>query len=247
LSGAMADELSVLVELQHKDAELGKLMAGRREIPAAMKARDEELAMEKAKLREKEAELEEVSKRRRSQESEIEELTAKIKKLEGRLLKVATNKEYEAMLAEIGSGKERRSKAEGDLLKLMEQEEDLSKDVRDSRLALEPLMREIEEKKSTLRKELEHNENLIPALEKHRTEIAERLSSAMRARYERISKGKNGVAVVPVRKGACGGCFTALPAQRINEIKLSDRLVTCEHCGRILVWNESPTGEADPV
>ena len=235
------------MELQQKDAELGRLMAGRREIPAAMKAQDEELAMEKAKLREKEAELEAVSKRRRSEEIEIEELTGEIKKLEGRLLKVSTNKEYEATLAEIGSGKERRSKVEGDLIKLMEQEEELSKAVSESQLAFGPRMKEIEERKSLLKKELEHNENLIPALEKHRTEIAERLSSAMRARYERIARGKNGVAVVSVRKGACGGCFTALPAQRINEIKLSDRLVTCEHCGRILVWNESRTGEGDPV
>ena len=46
-----------------------------------------------------------------------------------------------------------------------------------------------------------------------------------------------GLAVVPVLKGACGGCFSALPPQRVNVACLGNELVVCEACGRIVVWD----------
>jgi predicted nucleic acid-binding Zn-ribbon protein len=43
---------------------------------------------------------------------------------------------------------------------------------------------------------------------------------------------------VPVIKGACSACFAALPPQRVNEARLADRLVLCDACSRILIWDE---------
>jgi predicted nucleic acid-binding Zn-ribbon protein len=243
LSGQVAEELSVLVELQQKDMEIRKLIDSREALPAVLKAKQVELEAEEARLREKQEELKAVSKRRKTKDADLEDVAEKIKKLEGQLLKVGTNKEYEAILTEIKNVKELRSTTEGELIKLMEQEEEVAADIDKLREDLEPRVRETEQYEHRMKMELEHKERLIPALRRHREEIAGRLSQATRARYERIAKGKNGVAVVAVAKGACGGCFTALPAQRINEIKISDRLVICEYCGRILVWNEGPAGE----
>jgi predicted nucleic acid-binding Zn-ribbon protein len=234
----MIQEVSVLVELQQKDTELRRLIENRAAIPAAIEAKDGELAQEAAKLREQEEQLRAISKRRKTQEGDLEELAEKLKKLEGKLLKVATNKEYEATLAEINNMKMLQSSAEGELIKVMELEEECSAGLRNSQEVFEPRAKEIEETKSRMKLELEHNERLIPAVQRSREEIAGRLGSSLRTRYERIAKGKNGLAVVPVKKGACGGCFTALPAQRINEVKLCDRLIVCEHCGRILIWDE---------
>jgi len=44
----------------------------------------------------------------------------------------------------------------------------------------------------------------------------------------------NGLAVVLVKRGACGGCFSAVPPQRQADIKDKKRIIVCEHCGRIL-------------
>jgi predicted nucleic acid-binding Zn-ribbon protein len=54
--------------------------------------------------------------------------------------------------------------------------------------------------------------------------------------YERIAKAKEGIAVAPIKKSSCGGCFSAIPPQKIVEIRELNRLFTCEYCGRILVW-----------
>jgi predicted nucleic acid-binding Zn-ribbon protein len=54
--------------------------------------------------------------------------------------------------------------------------------------------------------------------------------------YDRIRKNyRNGLAVVPVERDSCGGCFHAIPPQKQSEIKLRKKVMVCENCGRILV------------
>jgi len=62
--------------------------------------------------------------------------------------------------------------------------------------------------------------------------IEERLLNA----YNRIrGNARNGLAVVPVERGSCGGCFNAIPPQRQLDIASHKKVIVCEHCGRILV------------
>jgi predicted nucleic acid-binding Zn-ribbon protein len=48
---------------------------------------------------------------------------------------------------------------------------------------------------------------------------------------------------VAVEKGACGGCFSSLPPQRVNEVRLVERLVLCDACSRILIWDEESSSQ----
>jgi predicted nucleic acid-binding Zn-ribbon protein len=53
--------------------------------------------------------------------------------------------------------------------------------------------------------------------------------------YNRVRPAKNGIAVVPIRNGVCGGCFNAIPRQMVLELKLGEKHTVCEYCGRIVV------------
>ena len=57
-------------------------------------------------------------------------------------------------------------------------------------------------------------------------------------RYEKIRSARDGIAVVAIQGENCGGCFTTIPPQVINEAKKGDRILTCESCGRIIVFLE---------
>jgi predicted nucleic acid-binding Zn-ribbon protein len=73
--------------------------------------------------------------------------------------------------------------------------------------------------------------------DKAKTLIDERLVIA----YNRLRENaKNGLAVVPVDRDSCGGCFNKIPPQRQLDIQTKRKVIVCEHCGRILV----PTQEA---
>ncbi|MFX5817418.1 C4-type zinc ribbon domain-containing protein, partial [Acinetobacter baumannii] len=44
--------------------------------------------------------------------------------------------------------------------------------------------------------------------------------------YDRIRNSyRNGLAVVPVERDACGGCFNAIPPQRQSEIRLNKKII----------------------
>ena len=62
--------------------------------------------------------------------------------------------------------------------------------------------------------------------------IDERLLTA----YNRIrSNVHNGLAVVTIKRDACGGCYNRIPPQRQVEVRQGKKIIVCEYCGRILV------------
>jgi len=46
---------------------------------------------------------------------------------------------------------------------------------------------------------------------------------------------KNKLAVVTIKRNACGGCFNTVPPQKQVDIKKNEKIILCEHCGRIFV------------
>ena len=73
---------------------------------------------------------------------------------------------------------------------------------------------------------------LVKASEKAGEAIEDRLVNA----YRRVrSNTRNGLAVVPVERDSCGGCFNKIPPQKQLDIKMNKKILVCEHCGRIMV------------
>ncbi len=67
----------------------------------------------------------------------------------------------------------------------------------------------------------------------------EQVDERLLVSYDRIRKNyRNGLAVVPVERDACGGCFNAIPPQKQSDIKQRKKIIVCENCGRILVDDE---------
>ena len=64
----------------------------------------------------------------------------------------------------------------------------------------------------------------------------EKVDPRLLTAYERIRTSyRNGLAVVPILRDSCGGCFNVIPPQRQSEIRQHKKIIVCEHCGRILV------------
>ena len=63
-----------------------------------------------------------------------------------------------------------------------------------------------------------------------------RIDERLLAAYDRIRGNvRNGLAVVTVKRDACGGCFNRIPPQRQVDIRQGKKIIICEYCGRILV------------
>lgn len=67
-------------------------------------------------------------------------------------------------------------------------------------------------------------------------QIESQIDARVLSAYRKVRKNaRNGLAVVTVKRGACGGCFNNIPPQRQLDIRMSKKIIVCEYCGRILV------------
>jgi hypothetical protein len=56
------------------------------------------------------------------------------------------------------------------------------------------------------------------------------------ATFKRIHKNThNGLAIVPIERDACGGCFNKIAPQRQIDVRMRKKIIVCEYCGRILI------------
>ena len=76
---------------------------------------------------------------------------------------------------------------------------------------------------------------MLKKLDKLKAKASKKIEPSLLLSYEKlVQRQRNGLAVVKVSRGACGGCFNVVPAQRQAEIREKKKIILCEYCGRIL-------------
>ena len=89
----------------------------------------------------------------------------------------------------------------------------------------------------------DEEKSLMKSREKAGKGIEERLFLG----YNKIrNNALNGLAVVEVKRGACGGCFNVVPPQRQVDVKEKKKIIVCEHCGRIFADVEAVIEKEKP-
>jgi hypothetical protein len=155
---------------------------------------------------------------------------------------VKKNEEYSALLSEIAGAKRKRSDRETDLLVLMEEEDRQVGEKPALEKALAGVEREASERLASFAAEEAREREAVAGIEAERASLTAQLPPALRSRYERIRASREGRAVVPIVKGSCGGCYRGQPPQALQEARRGDRLITCDGCGRLLIWPPESSG-----
>ena len=180
--------------------------------------------------------FEALKKEHRSLEQNLEDLSIQIIKSKNQLMSIKTNREYEAMTKEIKNLEQDVDAKEEKLLFLMDE---LDTQEKDNKIFLEKAAAdktENERKKKEMEERVEVLKTELDELEQEKPKILEELDPQLQSRYERIIGKFGDYAVTHVVGEVCQGCFTTMPPQTVNEVKKNDRIITCEACGRILVY-----------
>ena len=230
----ITEQITILRELQTLDAQLYAL---RRQLNAKpeqinqIKAVQQQLVQQSqaVEARYKAAELKKSQK-----EMELGQKEEQIKKLQNQLALLKTNKEYSAMQHEIEGFKADKSVLEEEILKLMDEVDQVKASMSVERQNLKVKETETNGQIAVVEAEIQKLKESADQLTAQRGEIRVKVDSSILAKYEQILERKEGVALVPVRAGSCGGCNMLLPPQLINEVHMAKRLVLCEACARIL-------------
>lgn len=233
------DRLRALYSLQLVDSEIDKIKTLRGELPLEVQDLEDDIAGLETRLGNLREEVAILDKSVQKKHNEISDSEALIKKYEEQQKNVRNNREFDSLSKEIEYQnleielfnkkiKEFNVQIEEKKLVIGESEETLS----ERRSDLENKKSELDEIISDTQKE---EEGLYKKLDKVQSIIEDRLLTA----YKRIrSNARNGLAVVPVQRDACGGCFNQIPPQRQLDIKSRKKIIVCEYCGRILVDDE---------
>jgi hypothetical protein len=233
---SVEEKLKALFELQLIDSKIDKLRIIRGELPLEVQDLEDVVAGLETRFENYSAESKELEQQVSEKQNAIKDHKANIKKYEAQLGKVKNNREYDAITKEIEFQNleiqlcEKRIKeykaiiaAKEDFLSKAEEDlKDKKKDLKVKKSELDEIIEETQKEE----------EDLVIESEKRSKAIEARLINA----YKRIrSNSRNGLAVVPIERDACGGCFNKIPPQRQLDIKTHKKIIVCEHCGRVLV------------
>ena len=234
----MQESLLDLLELQKIDGEIASLKRSKLEYPKEIAQLEMELEEARRAAQEREEGAQELASRVRHFERELAAANEELKRHQDRLYEVTSNREYDALQHEIEACRNRIDDIETEILTSMAELEETKAQitgdvarVREVESASAGRMNELKERLSSVEREVDGAES-----RRHKIEV--RIAQRILRAYDRIRKAKGGLAVVPVIKGACGGCFRGLPPQLVNEVRKMNRIVPCESCGRLLVWKE---------
>ncbi|MBL7928343.1 MAG: hypothetical protein JNL47_02560 [Bacteroidia bacterium] len=232
-------KLLALLQLQLIDSQIDKIKTIRGELPMEVADLEDEVAGLQTRINNLAEEAKEIQDQIAMKKQAIKEANQMIKKYQSQQNNVKNNREFESLNKEI----------EFQHLEIQLAEKRIKEHIADNNIKVSMIeqaqqqlndrINDLKQKKSELSGVVDETqkeeENLTESSEKAASIIEERLLNA----YHRIrSNARNGLAVVPVERDACGGCFNKIPPQRQIDIRQRKKIIVCEHCGRILVDNK---------
>lgn len=235
---SIRDQMKNLVELQKLDAEFYQYKRDLKEKPEKIEALKVAFEGKKATCHALEEELKVKLLARKEREVDLQAKEADIVKANAQLSQLKTNKDYKAKLTEIENIKADKSLIEEKILILYDEADAINAKLQKEKDTLAGEEKNFLAEKSKIEKEVKELDEKAKALEARRKEKAKDINPRLLTQYERILKGKEGLAIVPVINNSCGGCYMNVPAQVVNEIKKHEELVSCEFCARILYTEE---------
>ena len=240
----VAKKLDALTHLQDIDSKLDSIIKVRGALPDEVRDLEDEIAGYETRLEKINQEIKDCETEIADKKLAIKECQKLIKKYQDQQMNVRNNREYDAITKEMELQeleiqisekriKEAQAKIEAkntDIAEVTEIMNERNKDLKSKKNELSTLTSESEEEEKKLLKEKEKAEKSV--------------DDRLLLSYKKIvANARNGLGVVSVKRGACGGCFNVVPPQRQADIKERKKIIVCEHCGRILADVEGITTE----
>ena len=234
----MEDKLKNLYALQQIDSQLQEVHELKGDLPGIVADLEEKLRAHDTKIKDLTTLMKQSKINRDAADVEVIDLQEKVEKYKSQQLHVKSNKQYDALTKEIEMAEARAEKLEKDM-DLLEGKMQLAKtDIEAAKPLREEVSADLDEKRKELGEINKEHEDEELRLKHQRDKLLVRIDKQDYERYERIRLAKSGKAVVPIKRGACAGCFKAVPPQKILEIRTNTLFYICEHCGRIIVSDQ---------
>jgi predicted nucleic acid-binding Zn-ribbon protein len=230
------ERLRALYDLQLIDSRIDEIRNVRGELPLEVRDLEDEVAGLSIRLEKLVSNLEVIDNDIISKKNLIEESKTLIKKYSEQQKNVRNNREYNSLTKEVEFQELEIELADKHIKEFRAQIDQKKEVISETEERLKERENHLKHKKSELDAILAETEKEELALIGKSKEYQEQIEDRLVAAYNRIRNNvKNGLAVVPIERGASGGSFFTIPPQIQVEIAARKKVITDEHSGRILV------------
>jgi predicted nucleic acid-binding Zn-ribbon protein len=236
----MVPDLNLAIRLQELDNRISQLQHEIAALPKHISVIEKTLDSHVRKLEADRAALAANQRERKRLEGEIQIQEQRISKLRDQMLGAKTNEQYAAFKTEIEYCENEIRKFEDRILDRMAESEPLERNVKTAEGALHGEKQQVEAEKARTRERTSEDERSLAELLGERQKAAAGMDARVLREYERIRKGRKGIAVAEAIEGRCSACHMALRLQFFQELRRLDRVMCCESCGRILFYTPPP-------
>ena len=236
---SMETKLRLLYRLQQTDTRIDKIYLLRGELPLEVQDLEDEIEGLNTRIAHLEKDIKDGEAFIAQKKIDIESSKALIEKYEAQRNNVKNNREYDSLSKEIEFQSLEIELAEKKINDTGKQLVEKKNALADASAVLEGRSVDLENKRKELETIIEETQKEEEMLLKQSEELQEQIEPRMLNAYKKVrSNLRNKMAVVTVKRDACGGCFNKIPPQRQLDIALSKKIIVCEYCGRILISPE---------
>lgn len=238
------DDIRNLYELQKVDTRLKDIENSKEGLPETVNQIQADLDERLTRYSELAQENKDIEVEKTNLQGKIITFDSDMKKYQEQRKVVTTNKEYEALVAQINFTKDQIEYSENKIeeyeFTLIGNQEEMEQ-INEDKIEIEE---NLQDNQALLNQKLSETEQEEKQLVDAQKEYISKLPPRVYILYAKI-KGSKGIAVVNGEKGYCEGCHTMLPWQKISELKRQNQIVQCEACSRILTYGIHDLKEED--
>jgi predicted nucleic acid-binding Zn-ribbon protein len=233
----MLPDLKLVIRLQEIDIRLADLAREIAGLPKHIADIEKKLGTHERKLDADRAALAANQKERKKCEGDIQVQQQKASKLKDQMSGAKNNEVFKAFQTEIEFCDKEIRRWEDRILELMGESEPLDKNVKAAEVALKAEKAQVEAEKTLARERTAVHQRAATELQAERANVVREITPATCKQYERVRKGRKGIAVAEVLEGRCNACQMILRLQYYQDVKRSESILFCESCQRILYYN----------
>jgi len=237
----MLDDLQHFLELQQLDIEINSLRNSAEEFPQKIAELEGIIANAEQKVANLERKRDEIKQERIDLSQGIEEHKLQLEQSQQRLSSIKTNREYDAVHQEIASRNQMMAHAENQLGSIDEEEKQIEESLNESKNELEQLKESHTPEINELKAKLATIDDSIASVVEKRNVIVPKITKPGMRIYDRILQSrKDGrvVSTININQTHCSVCNVILQRQLINEVRRATKIIRCQQCGSILVWQD---------